>query len=138
VIRFHPRQLARIYAHAWRAHPEECCGLLLGSADRVEAVVPVANAAARDREHRYLIAPRKWLRVDRIAAARGWEILGYYHSHPGGGPAPSAVDAALAWPGYVYLIVGYGPPDRWVSAAWRLDPDTGRWVREAMEEEAAA
>ena len=101
-------QWAAIREHALRAHPEECCGLLLGQTsrerERVAAVVPVENRYAEPRRG-FELAP------DAVACALaqerrgGREVVGVYHSHPDGMPRPSARDEREAWPGWSYVIV---------------------------------
>ena len=96
--------------HAIDASPREACGLLLGTAEgdawRLVEALPVDNAAERD--DRFEIPATEVLAAMRRAREIGTELLGAYHSHPGGGPSPSATDARAAWGGWVYLILGDG------------------------------
>lgn len=93
-------------------YPEECCGLLIGatlSDGRVHVLraVELPNAAkADDKRNRYEIDPRKLLEWERRSQREGTTIVGFFHSHPDHPPVPSATDASLAWPTYVYVIVG--------------------------------
>jgi adenylyltransferase/sulfurtransferase len=96
--------LGRVAAHAGRSCPEECCGVLVGRDRSVDRVVPAANVAG-DRTRRYAIAPESLLAVHKEARREGREVVGYYHSHPGGPARPSAFDLEHAWPGTSYLIV---------------------------------
>lgn len=101
-----PRPLLdRVAAHAERCHPEECCGVLVGKGRRVERVVEAANVASEDRTRRYVIAPEALLAVHKEARQEECDVVGYYHSHPGGPARPSAYDLEHAWPGTSYLIV---------------------------------
>lgn len=98
--------LDRLLGEAAKAAPEECCGILLGQGNRVEAMVPAANVA-EDRHRRFEIDPQALIDAHRQARAGGPQVLGYYHSHPDGPAAPSAVDAALAaGDGMVWAIIG--------------------------------
>jgi len=82
---------------------------------RVDAILPAANVAA-DPAHRFEIDPAVLLAAHRAARAGGPEIVGHYHSHPQGGPAPSATDAAMAQgEDEIWLIVG----DDGALGAWR-------------------
>src|SRR5690606_35430858 len=98
--------LHRILTHAEEAYPGECCGLLLGEASPergriVRSVEPIPNPAIDEGQlDRYRIDPADYLRIDRRARAKGWEIVGCYHSHPDEEPVPSATDLAGAWPWY--------------------------------------
>lgn len=98
--------LAAMRAHADRAAPEECCGVLLGRAGTIDEARPAANVAA-DRLRRFEIDPQALVDAHRAARAGGPEVLGYYHSHPGGRAEPSATDRAMAaGDGRVWAIVG--------------------------------
>jgi proteasome lid subunit RPN8/RPN11 len=113
--------LQEIVAHACRALPDECCGLLVGgAADRpsgaaveiVEAVRARNEAAARRR--RFELNAEDHIRARRDARRRGLAVVGFYHSHPHSAPEPSEADVAeAAYPDHWYLIVGLaqGTPD---------------------------
>lgn len=105
-----PRPLYQeLLRHAERVYPEECCGFLVGTAEGVVQVVPVANAAermrrelpkvfTRDAEHGYVMDPKEQFRAMRDAEAAGLEIRGIYHSHVEVGAYFSAEDRARAAP----------------------------------------
>jgi len=99
--------VALIQNKAESAIPGECCGLLIGRADKaakVDQVVPAENQASDP--HRFLIDPQ--LQFDWMKKLRGTErgIIGHYHSHPNGEPKPSARDEEMAnEDGLVWLIV---------------------------------
>jgi proteasome lid subunit RPN8/RPN11 len=101
--------VAALGAHAQEAHPDECCGFLLGAKGAGIGAAPREAVRAVNREGegrtRFAIAPEDVLAAHRGAAARGLAVVGFYHSHPCGEARPSARDFALAWPGYVYVIV---------------------------------
>ena len=84
-----------ILAGAERASPDECCGILLGCGETVEHAVPTANVAPAIRRH-FEIDPQALVDAHRAARGGGPEVVGYYHSHPGGAAAPSATDQAMA------------------------------------------
>lgn len=83
--------IARLREESLRAHPEECCGLLLGEGMRVDRAIPAANVAAEPTRH-FEIDPSVLLAAHRGARQGGPQVLGYYHSHPVGHPVPSATD----------------------------------------------
>lgn len=121
------RCLDAVRTYSERAYPTECCGFLVGemNGDGVRVVRLVAPAVNEAAEHgladRYHIAPRDYLRIDREARARGWDILGVYHSHPDVPASPSRTDLALGWPNYVYLIVPVNGGAAGDATAWVLD-----------------
>jgi proteasome lid subunit RPN8/RPN11 len=97
--------LASVVAHARETAPDECCGLLLGGRDEVVEAARARNAAD-DPSTRFLIDPRDHFAARRAARARGLDVVGFYHSHPGSSAEPSARDLAeFSYPGHVYLIV---------------------------------
>lgn len=111
--------------HARCARPREACGVLGGrfdeEASRVVSREPVPNAADRPRD-RYRLDPEDALATFDRLDERGEAIVGFYHSHPRGPPAPSDVDAANAtWPERSYLIVSLEPDVSVGSWRWRDD-----------------
>lgn len=99
-----------IRAHARATAPDECCGLLVGTPDRIERVVPVRNLRASP--NRYLVDPAEHFAARRAARREGLAVVGAYHSHPGGPAAPSVVDLAEAFEtGFLSVIVVPGDSD---------------------------
>jgi proteasome lid subunit RPN8/RPN11 len=109
-----------VLAHARRARPQECCGLLLGHGSEILEAVPTANQAP-DPERHYAIDPVEHFaqihRCRRINLRTGdqFAVLGAYHSHPGRGPEPSPEDEAQAFADFVFVIVGMGGTGRGVE-----------------------
>jgi proteasome lid subunit RPN8/RPN11 len=87
-------------------YPRECCGLLIGTPDRIVEAVPVANAAA-DPLRRYEIHPADYAaQIRRCRERRGVAVIGAYHSHPRSAPVPSPTDTAEAFAHFWFLIAG--------------------------------
>ena len=110
----------QLLAAARVAHPEECCGVLLGRSSDVaetivEQVVPAPNVSPVDRRREYVIDPEALLAAWHQARAEGWAVVGFYHSHPDGSHRPSRRDREDAWPDVSYLIV----PSHGEMASWR-------------------
>jgi len=100
--------IAAVVAHAREAAPEECCGLLLGKGDEIVEAVRARNVAA-SATTRFVIDPKDHIDARREGRARGLDVVGFYHSHPASGAAPSETDRAeAAYPGSLYMIVGLG------------------------------
>ena len=100
----------QIVQHARAAAPEECCGILIGRGDGVNAAVAARNIADRPTA-RFLIDPKNHLDALRDARRRGLDVVGFYHSHPRSAAEPSPVDVAEAsYPNHLFLIVGLGTP----------------------------
>ena len=118
-----------------RSYPAECCGVIGGRVAPVKEatrLVPIANRRTDD-PHRYLIGPEDLRRVEQALSKEGWEILGYYHSHPDHPAVPSAFDAAHAWPWYSYLIVEIREGRSGDLAAWVLHHEEPALEPEPLE-----
>lgn len=122
---------ADIVSHAREGAPEEVVGVLAGTrgedTSTVERVYTAENAAETP-ESRYEIAPTEELDLlERIEDA-GFDVVGFYHSHPRGPARPSETDARLAaWPGHSYVIVSLAD-DEATLGSWR-------WTGEKFEAE---
>ena len=98
-----------LIAQAVRERPLECCGLLVGTNDRVLFAVPMKNVAGS--EVRYRIDERAHIDVRRVlrGTVPPLSICGVYHSHPDGPAVPSPTDIAEAhYPDWAYVIIGLG------------------------------
>lgn len=97
--------LARLLAEARAAPGVEICGLLFGTAGRIDAAEACANVAA-DPARTFEIDPVALFAAHRRARRGGPAVIGHYHSHPTGRAEPSATDAASAMgDGAVWLIL---------------------------------
>ena len=119
--------------------PEEGCALLIGESSSQWSIrqvwpccnvwkpgllafpEPERNGAADPLERpsrctRFALDPREQIAAQRWARARGWQVLGSAHSHPGGQPVPSAIDRRWAAAAGVMLI----DAGRGGLAAWWL------------------
>lgn len=104
-----------ILAHCAADSGVEACGLLIGHANAVREARPSENVAA-DPARAFEIAPAALFAAIREERRGGSVLLGHYHSHPHGGPEPSATDAAMAYDAVRYwIIVANGE-----MAAWRV------------------
>lgn len=101
-------QLNEICTHALDVAPEECCGLILGTAsDPFVRVVRITNVMTkmhvadpasfpRDARHAYYMSEVEYLRAIEEAEARQEEVTAVYHSHFGQGCYLSEDDVAFA------------------------------------------
>ena len=118
-----------IVAQAAAAAPDECCGLLLGEGNRIDAAQPAGNVAA-DPTRRFEIDPAALIVAERAARQGGAALLGYYHSHPQGRAEPSETDRAMAPPdGRIWLIAARGS----LAAFCAPDRPGGDFRRIALE-----
>jgi proteasome lid subunit RPN8/RPN11 len=73
--------------------PQEAVGLLGGKDGRVSVVRPLPNIGPR---WTFLADPFAQYCAERALARAGADILGIYHSHPGGGVQLSPLDLVVA------------------------------------------
>ena len=102
----HPA-LEAIKAHGSEGYPHEICGIMLGPRGDggVTEVRRARNIIVERARDRYEIDPRDHIRIQKEADSMGFDIVGYYHSHPDHPAQASRFDTERAWAGYVYLIV---------------------------------
>jgi len=103
-----------IRAHGEQTYPHECCGVLLGRSqvgandvvvNAVESSVRAGNTRTDSAHNRYNIAPGELVKIQRQARESGWDIVGFYHSHPDHPAQWSKIDFAEAhWLGCSYVI----------------------------------
>jgi len=88
------------------AAPNEACGLLFGSEDRIDSFQAVENVHEAPDRH-FEIDPAALIAALRAERAGGPRLVGYWHSHPSCDPTPSLTDAEMAAPdGKLWLIDG--------------------------------
>jgi proteasome lid subunit RPN8/RPN11 len=146
-----PAHLQTMTAHAEKAYPEECCGLLLGvqkvaqDCRTVHEVQPLTNAWTEDvnpfadsdrltptsKGNRYWVDPQALMTAQRYGRDRGWIILGVYHSHPDHPAVPSECDRQLAWSEYSYPILSVIDGTLAALHSWRL-ADDGQFQAEVI------
>jgi len=117
-----------LFAHAREANPNECCGLIGGTAAGVaQRVYRLRNLAANPLVT-YEAAPEDLFKAQRAMRERGELLLAIYHSHPrAADPYPSETDVRLAYyPTAVYLIVGLGNQEPCLKA-FRISEKEGEW-----------
>jgi len=81
----------------------------------------------------YEIDPRDHIRIQKEADAMGFDIVGYYHSHPDHPAQASRFDTERAWAGYVYLIVSIQDGEAVDANCFVADKDGGPFHPEPLE-----
>ncbi|MBI5182886.1 MAG: M67 family metallopeptidase [Nitrospinae bacterium] len=119
------QDIDQIHRHAVRDYPNECCGIIVGPRDdslsnKVYECINIQNRLhkedpqryPRDARTAYNIDPKEQKRIFRIAEEKGWEIKGFYHSHPDHPAYFSEEDERMGmwgdepiYPNAVYIIV---------------------------------
>ncbi len=96
--------------HGEETYPNECCGVLVGEFEQsgnktVKAVARCGNTRTDSPRNRYQISPIDLVRVQREAELEGYDIVGFYHSHPDHPALWSSTDLAEAhWTDCSYVI----------------------------------
>ncbi|MBF0349185.1 MAG: M67 family metallopeptidase [Magnetococcales bacterium] len=100
-----PRPIVnRILTHAINTAPEECVGILSGTARQIKGWHPLPNTLRHER--RFLADPSHQIQLMKDLRTRGEEIVAIYHSHPSAPAMPSPRDLAeFHYPDALYLIV---------------------------------
>ncbi|WP_309148095.1 M67 family metallopeptidase [Qipengyuania flava] len=97
--------MERLLEEAASAHPQECCGILLGADDTIKAIRPTTNVHPAPDRH-FEIDPQALVDAHRAARSGGPSVIGYYHSHPNGRAEPSATDRQQsAGDGAIWAII---------------------------------
>ena len=109
-----------IVAHAREEAPNECCGLVAGSAGEATEVFRARNEMASPLA--YNVHPQDLLRITSEIESRGEELAAIYHSHTKSPAEPSQTDINLAvnWPDPVYLICSVADRDAPAVRGWHL------------------
>lgn len=103
--------------------PDEVCGLLAGTGHTVQAVLPVPNRAHEPHKHFYM-DEMSLLKALRYIDAKGWALLGMYHSHPESEFIPSQEDVEAArqhYPNLAQVIISL-KREKPRLKAWRIQP----------------
>jgi proteasome lid subunit RPN8/RPN11 len=109
MLRLAARTYEALRVHGEETYPHECCGVLLGRSgedgNTVAAAVRADNTRTDSAHNRYNIAPQELMKIQRQGRAQGWDIVGFYHSHPDHPAQWSSTDLAEAhWLGCSYVI----------------------------------
>ncbi|WP_089383348.1 desampylase [Halorubrum vacuolatum] len=134
MITFERAAYDAVVTHATDGAPAEVCGVLAGTFDTEDSIVEAAHRTENVAEHprtRYAIDPTELFSTIERVEAEGLSVVGFYHSHPAGGPNPSGTDVERAtWDGYSYVICALdGAP---FVGSWRWTSEGGRFGREAV------
>ena len=116
----------KMWAHVKQGLPEECCGFLLGETNEMQHVkkaIRAKNVAKTSRETKFVIDPREFMKVEKMAKSAKLNIIGIYHSHPNGRAEPSKFDLEVAWPSYSYIILSVLHSKPFKLLSWVLNED---------------
>ena len=125
--------LKAIHKHGEAAYPEEGAGLMLGRVDgderEVSDILPLENSREDAARHnRYLTTAQ-----DMLAARRGLDIVGVFHSHPDHPNQASEFDREWALPFFSYIITSIQQGKAAGSRSWRLTDDRTQFAEERIQ-----
>lgn len=100
-----------LLTHAERESPREAVGILGGRGSTAMRVLPLLNRAVD--QHAFFADPHQQYLAERSLEREGLEVVALYHSHPGGGAAPSIADLefSVGWPCAQLIVVPAGGPN---------------------------
>ena len=137
MIELNEQQLTEMREHAQRDYPFECCGLMLGRfADGRKVMAqtyPISNAREEEaKRNRFLIRPEELMRGEKYARENGFEVVGFYHSHPDDRAVPSQYDLEHAWPTYSYIVVSVEKGQAVDLRSWEMESDRSKFNDEQI------
>src|SRR4051812_34875261 len=103
----------QIEGEARAGFPHECCGLIIGTWEGQDARALALHAARNisGASDRFEIEPGAHFAALKSARGAGQDLIGCYHSHPGGAAEPSHHDLAGAGEdGFLWLIAALSGP----------------------------
>lgn len=104
--------------HVQACLPEESCGLLGGRSGQVSLVVPATNAL--HSPVRFRIDPAEQLAAFQRFESLGLELVGIFHSHPGGPDGPSGTDIAEAYYPEAVTLIWHRCQGEWSCCAYTI------------------
>jgi len=100
----------QMMTHCRACYPNEACGILAGTGNRVTKVYPIPNAEPSPVS--YFMEPRDQFRVMKELRQEGLTMLAIFHSHPQSPAYPSVKDVSLAfYQDAAYVIIGLTNPE---------------------------
>jgi proteasome lid subunit RPN8/RPN11 len=135
----------RIRKHGAETFPHECCGALLGrdagSGDtdgtetprEILGLFPLMNRRDDSPRNRFSVTSEDVMDAEKAAREHGFDVVGWYHSHPDHPARPSEFDREHAWPWYSYVIVSVMSGEPAEMTSWRLNDDRAAYTSEQIE-----
>jgi proteasome lid subunit RPN8/RPN11 len=129
----------KIRAHGAETYPHECCGALLGrdssavAAREILALFPLVNRRDDSPRNRFSVTADDVRAAEKAAREQGFNVVGWYHSHPDHPARPSQYDRDHAWPWYSYIIVSVQNGAPLDMTSWRLNDDRTEFSPEQIE-----
>lgn len=114
-----------IFTDAEQSYPNECCGFLFGNENHEQRNITLAtivnNANGTQKERKFEISERDYMKAERHADELNLTLLGIYHSHPNHPAVPSEYDLKSALPFFSYIIVSVEQGKGKNMLSWQLN-----------------
>lgn len=135
----------RIRRHGAETFPHECCGALLGrdanagesggteNRREILGLFPLVNRRDDSPRNRFSVTSEDVRDAEKAASEHGFDVVGWYHSHPDHPARPSEFDREHAWPWYSYVIVSVMGGEPAEMTSWRLNDDRAAYTPEEIE-----
>ncbi|MCR5302386.1 MAG: M67 family metallopeptidase [Lachnospiraceae bacterium] len=131
------RNIESIIGCAYDAYPEECCGLMFSRSVAGDPLTVDAYSEMTQETNtsdHYAMDPFELTAKENSFRKRGYEIAGFYHSHPDSAASLSDEDEQLMIPGMVYLVISLMHGRCSGFSAWIKDSSESApvrmWIRE--------
>ena len=116
--------LAEMISHALTEDPNECCGFLSGTDNRVSRIDRMRNVHQK-KVRRFVMDPKEMLQVTRQLEDNDLKITAIYHSHTYTQAYPSDVDITSAiegdWLCPYYVLISLVEKTRPVVRAFKIN-----------------
>ncbi len=107
---------------AVRSYPRECCAVLfMGNGKAIDAYCNLPNRSKQDNSYR--MDPMELYECEKTYRKNGYEIAGFFHSHPDAPAAMSEEDKAYAIPSMLYLLASVNRNGCSEMRLWRIDEE---------------
>ena len=83
--------------------------------------------------NRFSVTSQDVLDTEKAAQQQGFDVVGWYHSHPDHPARPSQYDRDHAWPWYSYIIVSVAEGKPQDMTSWRLNDDREAFSPEGID-----
>ena len=92
--------------HIMQVYPNEGSGILLGRDNRIEKIKPAENLVTDETGRTFFkMDPLTIYKEECEAQKEGFEVLGFYHSHPDKRAILSKTDEEYMIPEMLYIII---------------------------------
>ena len=99
--------ISEMIEHSRLENPNECCGILAGTAGQVTKLYRIQNSTPSP--YRYVMDPGEQLKAMKDADERSLDLMAFYHSHTHSPAYPSDTDVRMAtesgWVDFCYVLV---------------------------------